>query len=379
MRSPFFWRYGRCGRSGLFAVSILLLSSCSSPPPLQQPVKKVPDVPPISLSVVAVGDIMLGTDFPRNRLAPADGKQLLAPVAGILAVADISVGNLEGSLLEGGEPRKECSDPQRCYLFRSPPHYADYLQQAGFDVLSLANNHARDFGEAGALETMQHLARAGVRHTGQEGDIASWQVKGKKVAVIAYAPFIGSNDFLATDKAREQVKQLAMHHDVVIVSMHAGAEGLEALHVPFREEMFYGENRGDVVAFAHAVIDAGADLVIGHGPHVPRALELYKDRLIAYSLGNFCTYYGISVVGKKGLAPMLQVTLDEQGRFRQGQIISARQIRPGGPVLDNTQQAARLMKKLTEADFPHTPLRISEKGVLERLSPLDKSLAKRNK
>ena len=340
----------------------LFFSACSSP--FRQALS-APQAPP-SISVVAVGDMMLGTNFPDNLLAPDDGKFLLTKVSDILVNANITFGNLEGSLLYEGEPRKQCKDPKHCYLFRSPPHYADYFKQAGFDVLSLANNHAQDFGDAGAQESMHHLAKAGIRHTGQEGDIASWQVNGLKVAVIAYAPFIGANDFLDTEKAQTQVTKLADSHDVVIVSMHAGGEGLDALHVPFKEEFFYGENRGDVAASAHAVVDAGADLVIGHGPHVPRALELYKNRLIAYSLGNFCTYYGISVAGNKGLAPILKLTMDNQGRFVRGRIVSTRQQRPGGPVLDNGHQAARLMKKLTEEDFPNTSLQISAEGVINR-------------
>ena len=121
-----------------------------------------------------------------------------------------------------------------------------------------------------------------------------------------------------------------------------------------------------MVEFAHAVIDAGADLVIGHGPHVPRALELYRERLIAYSLGNFCTYYGISVAGLKGLAPLLQVTLTEQGEFVQGRIISARQQRPLGPIPDVSNEAASLMKRLTEEDFPNTTLAVDEQGQITK-------------
>jgi hypothetical protein len=141
---------------------------------------------------------------------------------------------------------------------------------------------------------------------------------------------------------------------------------LNALHIPFANEFYYNEDRGDVVEFAHAVIDAGADLVIGHGPHVPRALELYRERLIAYSLGNFCTYYGISVAGLKGLAPLLQVTLTEQGEFVQGRIISARQQRPLGPIPDVSNEAASLMKRLTEEDFPNTPLAVDEQGQITK-------------
>jgi poly-gamma-glutamate capsule biosynthesis protein CapA/YwtB (metallophosphatase superfamily) len=357
----------RISRLAFIVVISQLLFACSSPskkaPLLVQPAKPAKKV---TLNIKAVGDMMLGTNFPLNHLADDDGKSLLAQVSPILQNADITFGNLEGSLLAKGEPRKECKDPRRCYLFRSPPHYAQYLKQAGFDVLSLANNHAQDFGDEGARESMRHLDGVGIRHTGQEGDIASWVVKGLKVAVIAYAPFIGSHDFLNTKMAQQQVKQLAAEHDVVMVSMHAGGEGLDALHVPFAEEFFYGENRGDVAAFSRAVIDAGADLVIGHGPHVPRGVELYRDRLIAYSLGNFCTYYGISVAKTKGLAPILDVTIDEQGRFLKGEIVSTRQIRPGGPVPDKANTAAKLMKRLSEADFPGSPLFVSDEGKLFR-------------
>lgn len=349
----------------------LLLFACSAPPEKvvqpQEPVKKV-----VTLNIKAVGDMMLGTNFPKNHLSDDDGKSLLASVSRILNDADITFGNLEGSLLAEGKPRKECKDPRRCYLFRSPPHYAWYFKQAGFDVLSLANNHAQDFGEEGARESMRYLDEAGLRHTGQEGDVASWTVKGLKVAVIAYAPFIGSHDFLNIKMAQQQVKQLAAEHDVVIVSMHAGGEGIDATHVTFVDEVFYGENRGNVAAFAHAVVDAGADLVIGHGPHVPRGVELYRQRLVAYSLGNFCTYYGISVAKTKGLAPILDVTLDDQGRFITGEIISTRQIRPGGPVPDKSMAAARLMKRLSETDFPDSPLFIADDGKLLTKHPVSK-------
>jgi hypothetical protein len=162
--------------------------------------------------------------------------------------------------------------------------------------------------------------------------------------------------------ARRLVSHIKAEHDIVLISFHGGAEGLDALHIPFANEFYYNEDRGDVVAFAHAVIDAGADLVLGHGPHVPRALELYRGRLIAYSLGNFCTYYGISVTGLKGLAPVLQATITDTGEFVQGRIISARQQRPLGPMPDASNEAARLIKRLTEEDFPNTPLRVDEGG-----------------
>lgn len=325
-----------------------------------------PASPPVVITIAAVGDIMLGTDFPENRLPDDDGASLLAAMKPYLRRADLAFGNLEGTLMEGGEPAKRCRDPAHCWLFRSPPRYARTLAEAGFDVLSLANNHARDFGETGREASMAALAAQGIRHTGREGDVARLQVKGRQVAIIAFAPFRNAHDLLDIPAAVERIRRLAVENDIVMVSMHAGGEGIDVQHVPFAEEFYYGENRGDVVAFAHALIDAGADLVVGHGPHVPRALELYRGRLVAYSLGNFCTWYGISVAGPKGLAPLLEARLDGEGRFVGGRIVSARQIRPGGPVPDPAHAAARRMARLTQDDFPGTALAIAADGEIRR-------------
>jgi poly-gamma-glutamate capsule biosynthesis protein CapA/YwtB (metallophosphatase superfamily) len=346
-----------------FLLAVSLLSGCSSVPPTDSP--ETPSEP-VLLQLVAVGDMMLGTDFPVDRLPPDDGANLLAAMHPVLQRADITFGNLEGTLLDGGEPVKQCQNPDRCYLFRTPERYAFTLAQAGFDVISLANNHARDFGEEGRSASMLALEQRGIYHSGRAGDIASWEVKGQRLAMIAFAPFKNSQDMLDLAAARVLVTRIKAEHDIVLVSFHGGAEGLDALHLPFANEFYYSEDRGDVVAFAHAVIDAGADLVLGHGPHVPRALELYRGRLIAYSLGNFCTYYGISVAGLKGLAPLLEVTISDKGEFVHGQIISARQQRPLGPIPDATNEAARLMKRLTEEDFPNTPLTVDESGQISK-------------
>jgi len=324
------------------------------------------------ISVVAVGDIMLGTDYPNDHLPPENGENLLSGVLVPLRNADITFGNYEGTLLDGGEAAKQCKNPQHCYVFRTPTRFVPWLSEAGFDVLSLANNHARDFGDEGRQASMQALDAAGIRHSGMEGDIASWEVGGLRVAMIAYAPFRGAHDPLMLDLARSQIAALAASHDLLLVSMHMGAEGEDATRLPFAEEMFHGERRGDSVAFAHAVVEAGADLVLGHGPHVPRAIELYRDRLIAYSLGNFCTYYGINVRGVNGLAPILRVELAADGRFLSGEIISNRQIRPSGPQPDASHEAARLIAGLTQLDFPQTLLEISATGSISRKTGITK-------
>ena len=318
---------------------------------------------PVQLSFAAVGDIMLGTDYPTGRL-PEDPGTLLAPVAELLSGADATFGNLEGVLMDGGEARKQCANPTRCYVFRSPSTYATTLANAGFDLLSLANNHARDFGEEGRDASMRALDAVGIRHSGRVGDVARWQQSGLNLAMVAFAPFGGSHDMLDMVSGQSLIESMASQSDILVVSFHGGAEGADKTALPFASEEFHGENRGDVVAFAHMAVEAGADLVIGHGPHVPRALELYQGRLIAYSLGNFVTYQGINVSGVNGLAPILLATLDSDGRFVQGQIHSTQQQRPRGPIPDPEHQAARLMRALTLNDFPNGHLVINDEGYI---------------
>jgi len=358
----------------------IFISACSnvsgpieSDPTLQLPlIKPLPNAPISSkdidikpdavINIMAVGDIMLGTDYPDYRLALNDGRDLLSDVSNTLLKADITFGNLEGTFGTEGEAEKECPDVRRCYVFRMPPRYAQYLKLAGFDVMSIANNHARDFGDSGRLLTMQTLDEIGIKHSGIMDDIAQWEMKGLKVVLIAFAPFRGAHDFLDTDYVRVTIENLSKQNDIVIVSFHAGAEGDSHTHIPFETEYFHGENRGDVVLFSHTAVEAGADVILGHGPHVPRALELYQGKMIAYSLGNFCTTLGINVAGKNGLAPILSLKIDQNGDFISGKIISARQKRPNGPLLDNKHRAAKLMKQLTEQDFPLTPLEIDLSG-----------------
>ncbi len=335
--------------------------------PAPPPAPPEPDKSAMRITIASVGDMMLGTDFPENHLPDDDGVGFLADVTPVLSAADIAFGNLEGVLVDGGEPAKKCSNPSACYLFRSPTRYAGYYAAAGFDVMSLANNHARDFGEEGRTATMQALAAVGIHHSGREGDFASFEANGLKVAVLAYAVTRESNMLLDYELAEQTVREFAASHDIVMVTFHGGAEGVDATNLPFAEEEYYGEPRGDVVKFSRMVVDAGADLVIGHGPHVVRAMERYNDRLIAYSLGNFATYYGISVAGIKGIAPILVTTLDGDGRFVEGSIVSTIQLRPAGPSLDPEQRALKLMRGLTAEDFDTPGLRFLDDGRFEPL------------
>ena len=225
--------------------------------------------------------MMIGTDYPRNHLPDDDGVSFLAYVTPVLAAADITFGNLEGVLMDGGEPGKKCSNPSACYLFRSPARYAEHYRNAGFDIMSLANNHARDFGEEGREASRLALEAHGIAASGFEDTYSVIEQNGLSVVFINYAVTKNSNMLLDYEKAFAWIAARDKEHDIVVVTFHGGAEGVDTTHVPFAEEEYYGEPRGDVVWFARGVVDAGADLVIGHGPHVVRGMERYKERVIA--------------------------------------------------------------------------------------------------
>ena len=315
-----------------------------------------------SLTVTCVGDIMMGSSYPSNNLPPDSGRILFKDVADILRSADLTLGNLEGTLLTGGVCTKKI-EKGRCYAFRTPPYFVDNLATAGFDYLNLANNHMNDFGQGGISSTMNTLKNAGLACGGPHGSTGEFVVRGMSVVIVSFATSPNAHTIFQIEEAQRIVAEHARSHDITIVSFHGGGEGLKYLHTRDTFEYFMGWPRGNVVQFARAVIDSGADLVWGHGPHVPRALEVYKDRLIAYSLGNFCTW-GFNLGDERGLAPILEVDMDSTGRFLSGSIHSAEQRTYTSLRVDTLHRAARLIKKLSLEDFAQSTPLISEDGTI---------------
>lgn len=303
-----------------------------------------------TLRIRAVGDIMLGTDFPAGHLPPDDGAHLLTDVADWLRDADLTFGNLEGPLCDGGATRK-CGDSGNCYAFRSPTRYADHLVTAGFDLMSTANNHAEDFGVECRIQTEEALALRGIASSGRPGTLAVREVDGVRVAMIGFHTSRNSHYVNDHETAAALVGALAAENDLVIVSFHGGAEGQKALHVPDEMETFFGEQRGHLREFARVVVRAGADLVLGHGPHVPRGLEIVDGRLVAYSLGNFATYGRFSLSGHLATSLVLEAVLDHEGRLVSGRILPVRQEGKGVPRRDPDGTAIDLVRSLSEADF----------------------------
>ncbi len=344
----------------------------------QDPVEAVVQEPAAAVDVrlIAVGDVMPGTRFPDAgyldpRLEGDAGPEAVlgADLVDLLSSGDVVLGNMEGVLWdEDVPPSKSCRDPKLCYVFRSPERYAGLLARTGFTVMALANNHSGDWGPEGREATMAALARSDIAYAGLEVANARTATltldSGVRVGVAAFSPNRGTLNLNNLDAALRVVRSLAEDHEVVLVSFHGGAEGSEYTSLPKEEETFHGENRGDVYAFAHAAVDAGADVVIGHGPHVPRAIEVYENRFIAYSLGNFWTYGRFNLSGPNGLAPVVDLVLAPDGGLRSARIHSARQQGLGGPTLDPAGGALALISELTASDLGDAGIRFEPDGTV---------------
>ena len=301
--------------------------------------------PPGPVTISVVGDTDLG-DTP---VLPPDPASYLAPVRSALA-AQIVFGNLEGTLT--GSTGSKCGPSSTdCFAFRAPPSYAQYLRDDGFTVLNSANNHSHDFGPQGVLDTSAALKAAGIVQAGLPGQIGVVHVGSTAVAFVDFAPYTDTNNLLDLATARTLIEQAKTKADIVVVYMHAGAEGSQADHVTGREETYVGEDRGNPQAFAHAAIDDGADLVVASGPHVLRGMEFYRGHLIAYSLGNFAGYHNFSNSGDLSLSGILKVTLDGNGRLLKGTFVSTQLDADGQPSVDPSGAAAHFVAQLSTEDF----------------------------
>jgi poly-gamma-glutamate capsule biosynthesis protein CapA/YwtB (metallophosphatase superfamily) len=318
-------------------------------------------VPPGVVAIVATGDIVMGST---PNLPPDGGRSFFSDVQTDLA-GDVVLGNLEGTLSSGGSSKCGPSSTS-CFAFQTPPSYARWLVRAGFTVMNLANNHAYDFGSKGLQETIDALDRVGLLYTGRPNQITVQKVGRIRVATVGFAPYPWAASLTDIAAAQKLVRAADRVSDVVVVTMHAGAEGRDRQHVRPGTERFLGENRGDSVRFTHAVVDAGADLVVGSGPHVLRGMEWYKGRLIAYSLGNFAGYDVFSLGGALSTSAILRVTLDGAGRFETGQLVPTHMVGAGMPALDPSETAHGVVRTLSREDFGARGVKVSREGVLSR-------------
>ena len=310
---------------------------------------------------------MFGTLFPSPGFLPPhnDPRLLIEHLLDTLRTSDITFGNLEGSFLNEGEPFKKCRDTTICYLFRMPENYAGLLPEAGFNLVSLANNHFGDFGWKAIARTRKLLDSLSINYAGlTEQPYTIFKKDSVIYGFCAFSPTAGSVDLNDTVAAEAIVKTLSEKCNIVIVSFHGGAEGADFQRVPKTHEIFYGEDRGNVYDFSHRMIDNGADIVFGHGPHVTRAVEVYKGRFISYSLGNFCTYGRFNILGPNGYAPVIKLKVDRAGKFLSGRIIPVYQGQDGSVRIDDQGRAIKKIRELVSIDFPDSEVNISDDGTI---------------
>lgn len=362
-----------------------------APEPAAKP-EPPPRPPPGSVSLTFVGDINLGTLTLPNGVPPSEGRGLLDAAHPELQ-ADLVVGNFEGVLGDSGitykcgpegrrvpdpdtvaakppprprSARSRPSPPRACYAFLTPPALAPRLVEAGFTHLNLANNHANDFGPEGRAATERILDSLGVRTYGPLGSLAVDTLRrgdsATVVGLVGFTTYPHSYDLLDIPRSAAVVDSVRDLVDLLVVTFHGGAEGARALHVPEAAESLGSEPRGDLRAWARSVIDAGADAVVGHGPHVLRGIEYYRGRPIMYSLGNFLTYRGFNLAGPLGQTGVLRLEAAPDRRWRRIRFSPMSQVPGRGPVPDSTGAVLELMRTLSREDFGATAARIREDG-----------------
>ncbi len=411
--------------AAIAALAAALLAACSTrpvPPPAPAPVPRVgprsrpaiPEEPPATarapraaVFLTFTGDINLGTATLPDGVPPDDGRGLLDAARPYLR-GDLVIGNFEGVLADSGESVK-CEPPPRprqaatgarhprshraadrgrqhrrrvatrpiapdtaavspapCFAFRTPTALARRVAEAGFTHVNLANNHANDYGTPARLATEQLLGGLGVATYGPLGSVAIDTVRrgdsATVVGVVGFATYPFAYDLLDLDRSRVVVDSLRPLVDVLVVTFHGGTEGAGAAHLAVGPEFLGREPRGDLRSWAHAVVDAGADVVVGHGPHVLRGLEFYRGRPIAYSMGNFLNYRGFALAGALGVTAVLQLEVEGDGRFRRGRLVSMLQVPQRGPRPDSTAAALGLVRQLSDSDFGPTAARITDAG-----------------
>ena len=268
-----------------------------------------------TLSIVAVGDVMIGSGFPDGYLPKDDAVESFKYVKPYLK-GDIVFGNLEGAILDTGTSDKcKNSAEGTCYAFRMPDRYGKIIKEAGFNLMSTANNHANDFGEKGRRNTAKVLDNVGIYHAGPvENKSVVFEKDGVKYGFCAFSPNSNMLSVNNIAQATDLVKELR----------------------------------------------AQADIVLGHGPHVTRAVEVYKGKFITYSMGNFNTYGQFNLQGVNGIAPLYQIKIDKNGNFIYADVISTKQTKGIGLELDAEGRVFQEIKRLTRLDFPEAQLQFEE-------------------
>jgi hypothetical protein len=346
----------RGGGTSLAAASngtLAAVSESPSPSPSASPSPGTP-APVPSPTVITIGWVGDTTPGSMYGLAPDKGRALFGHMPALLRKPDLMIANLEGTYSTPGPSKCGGGSGGTCYAFQAPLFYARALAWSGIDLVNMANNHSMDYLRRGYRQTQAALKKVGVAYAGPPNTIRIVKVRGVRVAVMGFSPYPWSSPLNDIPAAATLVRRAAKRADIVIVLMHAGAEGANQIHTPYGTQYFLGEDRGNVRAFAHAMVKAGADLVLGSGPHVIRGIERYRNRLIAYSLGNFAGWRNFALGGNLDLSGLLTVRITKAGRILGGRWLALRLAGPGVPTVDSSKRSLKLVRSLSTSDFART-------------------------
>ena len=299
------------------------------------------------VSVVWGGDVTLGSSYGRP---PNRGRPQLAGIAAVLRRADVAAVNYEGTFGSGG-PSKCAGGRSNCFAFQAPAANAGTLGWAGVDVVNQANNHAHDFGDSGMAQTHRRCAAPACAGAARPARSPRCAAAARGSPSSASRPTRGARRWQRLRGARARARGGAAGADRRRASCTPARRARIRTTSPTDDEHAYGEDRGDSRHFARIAVDAGADLVLGSGPHVVRGLQLYRDRLIAYSLGNLTGWHNFGTGGNSALSALLRVDLDRNGALARGSLVSLRLDGTGVPHTDPARGAERLMRSLSASDF----------------------------
>lgn len=290
------------------------------------------------IRLAAVGDLVFSENPTINRNAFTEFMPLLSK-------ADLVLGNLEGPITEANTPRKPYV-PGRSYSFRFPVDTAQVLKKANFHVLSIANNHAQDYGPTGFADTQKHLRAADIAYTGLKGSYVIRTVKDIKIGVIALAHYPAYNNVLDIETTAKLVAEVRAKSDLVVLFYQLGGEGDAFAMITNENEVFLGEQRGNARKFAAAMIKAGAGALIGHGPHLVRAAECIDDVPVLHSIGNFVSVGGLSIQNLANVSAFPELLFDASGKFKSVRIVPVTFAAERLPKIDPTGRSVHLVNWL---------------------------------
>ncbi|KKR61712.1 hypothetical protein A2643_03560 [Candidatus Nomurabacteria bacterium RIFCSPHIGHO2_01_FULL_39_220] len=328
----------------------IIVNTPLPPPEIKEVIKKVSQI-----SIGFVGDIIPGISAPTN---------IFSDVKAHTELPDIMIGNFEG--VATSNTYLKCKQSSKnCFSFNGNSNFLNLLSDASFDVLNVANNHFNDYGQIGQEETLKQIKETGIQASGIKDEIIYLKKNEIKIGIVGFSTYSYTSNMNNAEKVQELVNTADQNSDLVIVIFHGGGEGVKYGHTPDETEWYLGENRGDVRSFAHNAIDAGADLVLGSGPHVLRGIEWYNDKLIAYSLGNFASANRISTAESLKTSAMLEITLDKNGSLASGKITSFEIDGNGIPHPDLNNTAISIITDLSKSDFGEQEVILNSGGEIQ--------------